>query len=67
MAKKLGLDDYRSLIKLKEVQTKSEHTLEEMLDIVEKNLHKNSYTKEELSILLELSTIDIEANMNKPF
>ena len=66
LAKKLDLDDYRSLIKLKEVQTKSGHTLEEMLDIVEKYLHKNSYTKEELSILLELSTLDIEENTNKP-
>ena len=62
LAKKLGLTDWKTLSKLKQVQIELGKSLEQMLKDVENLLHPEKYTKEELADLLEMKV----SNRNQP-
>ena len=66
LAKKLGLTDWKTLSKLKQVQIELGKSLEQMLKDVENLLHPEKYTKEELADLLEMKVTEINQNILTP-
>lgn len=66
LAKSLNLPNWKDLTKLIEVQRASQKSLPQMLEAVDQFLHKETYTKEELTRVLESSEGDIDSVMLTP-
>ena len=66
LAKKLGLADWKNLSKLKQVQIEIGNSLEDMLKAVQKCIHTEKYTKEELVDLLEMKATEINESILTP-
>lgn len=66
LAKKLGLEDWQSLMKLKEVQVKTKKSLDEMLIAVTDILHMKPYTKDELVEMFSMTADEINSQILTP-
>ena len=60
LAKSLSIDNWRSVMKLKDVQELAKKTMEQMATFVQQHLHQEPYTKSELSSILGMSEKEIE-------
>lgn len=60
LGKHLGLENWKNLEKLKEVQDKSKKTFAELIDLCKEVLHEKPYTTEEIQEILEVKELKQE-------
>lgn len=60
LGKHLGLENWKNLEKLKEVQDKSKKTFAELIDLCKEVLHEEPYTTEEIQEILEVKELKQE-------